>query len=111
MTVGITAADEEKTSFRIADVRPDSPASRAGLQRDDVITLFGSVKLTPANLTRTVSRYKPGDRVALVVQRSDKTLNLTITMGEPQLFNYRVEEDGNASVEAKAIRAAWLSGK
>ena len=111
VTVGITAADTEKTFFRIAQVRPDSPASRAGLQQDDVISIFGGVKLTPANLTRTVSRYKPGDRVALVVQRGDKTLNLTITMGEPQLFNYRIEEDGNASVEAKAIRAAWLSGK
>ncbi|HXI24104.1 MAG TPA: PDZ domain-containing protein [Pyrinomonadaceae bacterium] len=111
VTVGITADDEEKTSFRIANVRPDSPASRTGLQRDDVISFFGGVKLTPANLTRTVSRYKPGDRVALVVQRGDKTLNLTITMGEPQLFNYRIEEDGNASVEAKAIRVAWLNGK
>jgi hypothetical protein len=76
-----------------------------------VISIFGGVKLTPANLTRTVSRYKPGDRVALVVQRGDKTLNLTITMGEPVLFNYRIEEDPRASVEAKAIRAPWLSGK
>jgi predicted metalloprotease with PDZ domain len=111
VTVGITADEEEKTKFRIAQVRPDSPASRAGLQQDDVISIFGGVKLTPANLTRTVSRYKPGDRVALVVQRGDKTLNLTITMGDPVLFNYRIEEDGNPSVEAKAIRAAWLSGK
>jgi predicted metalloprotease with PDZ domain len=111
VTVGITADEDEKTTFRIANVRPDSPASRAGLQRDDVITLFGNVKLTPANLTRTVSRYKPGDRVALVVQRGDKTLNLTITMGEPLLFDYKIEEDPNASGEAKAIRAAWLSGK
>ena len=111
VTVGITADEEEKTSFRIAEVRPDSPASRAGLQQDDVISMFGGAKLTPANLTKTVSRYKPGDRVPLVVQRGDKTLNLTITMGEPLLFNYRIEEDGNASVEAKALRAAWLSGK
>jgi predicted metalloprotease with PDZ domain len=111
VTVGITAAEEEKTTFRIANVRPDSPASRAGLQQDDVITIFGGVKLTPANLTRTVSHYKPGDRVALVVQRGDKTLSMTITMGEPQLFNYRIEEDVNASAEAKTLRVAWLSGK
>jgi predicted metalloprotease with PDZ domain len=111
VTVGITADEAVKTSFRIADVRPDSPASRAGLQQDDVISLFGGVKLMPANLTRTVSRYKPGDRVPLVVQREGKTLNLMITMGEPLLFNYRIEEDGNASVEAKTMRAAWLNGK
>ena len=76
-----------------------------------MISIFGGVKLTPTNLTKTVSRYKPGDRVALVVQRGDKTLNMTITMGEPLLFNYRIEEDPNAPAEAKALRAAWLSGK
>ncbi len=92
-------------------MRPDSPASQAGLQQEDVITFFGGVKLTPANLTRTVSRYKPGDRVPLVVQRGDKTLNMTITMGEPLLFNYKIEEDPKASVEAKAMRAAWLNEK
>jgi hypothetical protein len=32
-------------------------------------------------------------------------------MGEPQLMNYRIEELPNASVEAKALRAAWLNGK
>jgi predicted metalloprotease with PDZ domain len=111
VTVGITADEEGKNKFRIAEVRSDSPASRAGLQQDDVITLFGGIKLTPANLTKTVSGYKPGDRVPLVVQRGDKTLNLMITMGEPLLFNYRIEEDGNASVEAKTLRAAWLRGK
>ena len=111
VTVGITADEEEKTSFRIADVRADSPASQAGLQQGDVISIFGGVKLTPTNLTKTVSRYKPGDQVPLVVQRGDKTLNLTITMGEPLLFNYRIEEDPNAPAEAKALRAAWLSGK
>jgi predicted metalloprotease with PDZ domain len=111
VTVGITADDQEKTSFRIAEVRPDSPASRAGLQQNDVISMFGGVKLTPTNLTRTVSRYKPGDRVALVVQRGDKTLNMTVTMDEPVLFNYRIEEDGNASVEAKMLRTKWLNGK
>lgn len=111
VTVGITADDEEKTTFRIANVRPDSPAARAGLQEDDVISLFGGTKLTPDNLTKTVSRYKPGDRVALVVRRGDKTLNITITLGEPLLFNYKIEEDPKASAEAKALRTAWLSGR
>jgi len=46
-----------------------------------------------------------------VVQRGDKTLNLTITMGEPRLFNYRIEEDPNALVEATTLRTKWLSGK
>ena len=111
VTVGITADEEEKTNFRIAEVRPNSPAAAAGLEDGDVIALFGGTKLTPANLLRTVSRYKPGDRVPLVVQRDAKTLRPTLTMGPPQLFDFKIEEDPGASAEAKALRAAWLSGK
>ena len=47
----------------------------------------------------------------VVVQRDGKVLRLTITMGEPELFNYRIEESPNASVEARTLRAAWLRGK
>jgi predicted metalloprotease with PDZ domain len=111
VTVGITADEDEKTNFRIAEVRPNSPAAAAGLEDGDVITSFGGTKLTPANLLRTVSRYKPGDRVPLVVQRDGKTLRPALTMGPPQLFNFKIEEDPGASAEAKALRAAWLSGK
>jgi predicted metalloprotease with PDZ domain len=111
VTVGIGADEEERTNFKIATVRPDSPAAAAGLEEGDVITSFGGAKLTPANLFKTVSRYKPGDRVPVVLQRNGKVMRVTITMGQPLLFNYRIEENPNASAEAKAWRAAWLSGK
>ena len=111
VTVGITADEEEKTTFKVADVRPNSPAAAAGLEDGDVITMFGATRLTPSNLLRTVGRYKPGDQVPLVVQRNGKTTHMTVTMGAPLLFNYRIEVDPKATAEAKALRAAWLSGK
>lgn len=111
VTVGVSADESEKTNFKIASVRPNSPAAVAGLEEGDVITSFGSAKLTAANLLKTVSRYKPGDRVPVVLQRDGKVIRLTITMGEPLLFNYRIEENPSASAEAKALRAAWLNGR
>jgi predicted metalloprotease with PDZ domain len=111
VTVGITADEEDKTNFKVAEVRPNSPAAAAGLEDGDVITSFGGTRLTPANLQKTVGRYKPGDQVTLVVQRNGKPTQKTLTMGPPQLFNFRIEADPNASAEAKALRAAWLSGK
>lgn len=111
VTVGISADEEEKTNFKVGSVRANSPAATAGLEEGDVITLFGGTRLTPANLLKTVSRYKPGDRVPVVLQRNGRSLRLTITMAEPLLFNYRIEENPNASAEAKAMRTAWLNRK
>jgi predicted metalloprotease with PDZ domain len=111
VTVGIAADESEKTYFKIAAVRLNSPAAEAGLQDGDVITSFGGIRLNPANLLRTVSRYKPGDRVPVTLSRGGKTMRMTVTMGPPQLFNFRIEEMPNASAEAKALRAAWLSGR
>lgn len=111
VTVGIGADESDKTNFKIGSVRPNSPAANAGLQEGDVITSFGGSRLTPANLLKTVSRYKPGDRVPLVVSRAGKSNRMTLIMGQPQLFNYRIEEMVNASAEAKALRLSWLTGK
>lgn len=111
VTVGIAPDETEKINFKIASVRPNSPAAAAGFEEGDVITSFGGVRLTAANLLKTVSRYKPGDRVPVLLQRDGKVIRLTITLGASLLFNYRIEEDPSASAEAKAIRAAWLNGR
>ncbi|HEY6047103.1 MAG TPA: PDZ domain-containing protein [Pyrinomonadaceae bacterium] len=111
VTVGITADESEKINFKIAAVRLNSPAADAGLQEGDVITSFGGTRLNPANLLKTVGRYKPGDRVAVVITRAGKIMRMNLTVGPPLLFNFRIEEMANASAEAKALRQAWLSGK
>ena len=111
VAVGISADENETTELKISRVRPDSPASQAGLDVGDVITSFGGTKLSPANFLKTLGRYKPGDRVALTVQRAQRTMQLTLTLGTPQILSYRIEENPNASAEAKALRAAWLNGK
>lgn len=111
VTVGIAPDESEKTNFKIASVRPNSPAAAAGLEEGDVITSLGGIRLTPANFLKTVSRYKPGDRLPVVLQRGGKVIRLTIALGGALLFNYRIEENPSASAQAKAMRAAWLSGR
>ena len=77
----------------------------------DKLLFFGGLKVTPTNFVRLLGHYKPGDRVALVVQRGARTLQASVTLGEPQILNYRLEEMKDAPGEAKVLRAAWLNGK
>jgi predicted metalloprotease with PDZ domain len=111
VSIGITADDEESVSFKIGVVRPESPAAIAGLQPGDVITTLGGAKLTPDNFLKLLARYKPGDRVVATIVREGRVMTKDVTLAAPQIFDYRIEEDPRASAGAKAMRAAWLSGK
>lgn len=111
VTLGISADETEKINFKIATLRPGSPAADAGLQVGDVITSFGGNKLTPVNFLKVLARYKPGDRVQISASRGGRPIVLAITLAAPQFFDYRIEEDPGASAEVKALHAAWLNGK
>ena len=111
VSVGVTADENDPNNFKLARVRPGSPASDAGLETGDTISTFGGTRLIPANLLKVLSRYKPGDRVALTVLRGRRTIQMSIVLGPPQISSYRIEEMANAPAEAKALRAAWLNGK
>ena len=94
----------------IASVRNGSPAEDAGLQQDDELISIGGNKVTPDNWLRVFARYRQGNRVPVVVTRDRKTISTTITLGEPDRFDYRIEEKKDATKEQKALRAAWLKG-
>ncbi|HMJ24582.1 MAG TPA: PDZ domain-containing protein [Pyrinomonadaceae bacterium] len=111
VSVGVTADENDLNNFNLVRVRPGSPASDAGLEIGDTISTFGGTKLNTGNLVKVLSRYKPGDRVALTVQRGRRALQLSIVLGPPQISSYRIEEMANAPAEARALRAAWLNGK
>ena len=111
VTIGISGDESEKVNFKIANVRADSPAADAGLQIDDVITSFGGNKFTSANFLKVLARYKPGDKVPVTLLRAGHTITTTVTLGPPQVFDYRIEEDAQATPQAKALRVAWLQNR
>src|SRR5258707_5077337 len=111
VSLGISADESYKAAYKIGRVRPDSPAADAGLEVGDKLMFFGGLKITPTNFVRLLGRYRPGDRVALIVQRGARTLQVSITLGEPQILNYRIEELKDAPAETKALRVGWLNGK
>ena len=111
VTIGITADEDEPANFKISSVRVPSAAADAGLQVGDVITTFGGNKFTSLNFVKVLARYKPGNWVQVNFLRDGRLMTATVTLGPPQLFDYRIDEDPKATAAEKSLRAAWLSGK
>ena len=73
-------ADDVK-GVRFADVRPNSPAAKAGLKGQDVLVGFDGKEI--ANLqdfTYVLRTHKPGDTVEVTVLRDGKPLTVKVTL-------------------------------
>jgi serine protease Do len=74
---------QEATGAIVAQVTPDSPASRGGLQTGDVITRVNDTRvITGSTLQVAVSGMAPGTKISLGVIRDGKPLTLNLTVGE-----------------------------
>lgn len=76
----------------IAEVSPDTPASRAGLKRGDVILKVNGEPISSANdLRLRISQTAPGTNVKLAISHDGKPQDVSLTLGE-----YRDEKEANA---------------
>ena len=67
----------------VADVVPEAPAAKAGLEQGDVITALNGQPVTDANnLKLQVSSFAPGTKLNLEVLREGQTRRITATTGE-----------------------------
>jgi predicted metalloprotease with PDZ domain len=108
-TAGISL-DRDKESPTIWSVRNYSAAEGAGLERGDQILTLGGKKVTLDNWMKLFAKHKEGEKVAIKVKRDRRTLMTTISIGPPDRFEYHIEELPGATVEQKALRAAWMKG-
>ena len=109
-TAGIVIDRPDGQALRLGALRSDSAAEHGGLQEGDILLSIGGTPVSRENWLYTLNRYKQGDRVPVSVRRFRQTLDLTIQLGGPDLYNYRIEEIPNAPAEARRLRAAWLEG-
>ncbi|HSW85122.1 MAG TPA: trypsin-like peptidase domain-containing protein [Candidatus Saccharimonadales bacterium] len=60
----------------------DSPAAKAGLQENDIITSVNGTKIDQTHsLTSQLDLHQPGDKVTLSVLRDGKTITVEATLG------------------------------
>ncbi len=88
----------------IGNVEPDSPGSKAGLQRGDVITELNGQPVTgPNDLRLNVGSMKPGTVAHLKVLRNGETRDINVTLGESP-------SSGKAGAAAGAAQASPMRG-
>ncbi|MEM7037496.1 MAG: PDZ domain-containing protein, partial [Bacteroidota bacterium] len=84
----------------------DTPASKAGLERGDVITkVDGRTLTTLEDLADYIGKKKAGEKVSLTLRRDGKTKKVNVTLGERdekmfrqfgnQNMNFNFDFDGN----------------
>jgi 2-alkenal reductase len=67
----------------ITNVAAGSPASAAGLHKDDIITKIGDVAIDESHsYLNILFSYKPGDRVNVTYIRAGKEMQTQVTLGE-----------------------------
>lgn len=83
----VNAAQAELLKMKVAKgvlltgIRANSPALRAGLSVDDVITeINGNSINSPAELQEQLSRYRPGDRVRVRYVRDGRILSVAVLL-------------------------------
>jgi predicted metalloprotease with PDZ domain len=67
---------------RLVGVRAGSPAEKAGLRGDDIITRIGSTETPDLQaMTDALRSHKPGDTVEILVRRGAAVTTLRATLG------------------------------
>jgi S1-C subfamily serine protease len=70
----------------IVEVAPDSPAADAGLQADDVVTAVNNEVVDAEHTLRDrLVAYEPGDTITLSVLRGAETMDIEVTLGQPEI--------------------------
>ncbi|MFO0969599.1 MAG: trypsin-like peptidase domain-containing protein [Gemmataceae bacterium] len=74
--------DKEGRGCRVENVTDGSPAAKAGLKADDVVTMVAGHRVASADdLVRQVATLTPGAEVDIKVQRGEETLTIRVKLG------------------------------
>ncbi len=87
--LGITMRDNGGAVV-VLDVAEDSPAAKAGLKEDDIITTLNSVKIENTEaLIEEIQKMKVGDALQIGYTRANQTYTTNATLAKREMPNFR----------------------
>lgn len=109
--LGVTTIKVEKGA-KINEVTSESPAAKAGLQKNDIIIKVGDVKITDANdLYKEIGKYKPQDKVNITYLRDGKGSMVTVVLDEnKQIGNFHQFNNRDFNFEMPNMPGAGRDG-
>jgi thiol-disulfide isomerase/thioredoxin len=91
--LGVYLRSDGRPGVLVRKVHPGSPAAKAGLQAGDRILTINNATLASVRiLQREVASYSPGDKVALEVRRSVKSLTIVVQLERLLTYAERVRK-------------------
>ncbi len=85
VTRELSVMNEIPEGAYLVEVVDGSPAAKAGLQQEDIITKFDDQKLTDKNdLAKAISKKKVGESVYLTIWRDGKELTIKVSLGNQE---------------------------
>jgi len=75
--------EEVEGGVKVTELTDESAAKKAGIKEGDIITKIGDTKIEdPDQLSETVRKHKPGEKVAVTVLRDKKEQKITTELGK-----------------------------
>lgn len=79
--LGVRMEEARDGGVRVIDALEGLPASKAGIQNDDVIqAIDGKEMKEPADVLKLINERKPGDKVKVKVLRGDREMEIEVTL-------------------------------
>lgn len=92
-----------KNGVPITNVRPDSPAAKAGLQGEDTITAVNGKPIKSGDeLVNLISATRPGNKLNVTYLRNGQEKQATVVVADrAKLFNDRTEQADDSPAESE----------
>ncbi|MGE4055597.1 MAG: M61 family metallopeptidase [Vicinamibacterales bacterium] len=95
----------------VSELRRGTPAAAGGLDVDDEIIAIDDFRVRADQLQNRLERYRPGQRVEVLVARRDQLMRIPVTLGMEPADAWQLEADPSANAAQQEQRNAWLKGQ
>lgn len=102
-----TRADNGR--LMISSVARGGASDGSGIAAEDELVAIDDFRVRADGLAERLARYRPGQRVSVMIARRDALKRYDVTLGEESRATWALERSPDATVEQRSRMEAWLA--